>query len=204
MKSDRNTEQDIIFAAQKVFQEKGYKEATMRDIASEANINMAMVHYYFRCKENLFFLVLDEAFRLLVEEILEVLGDENLDIFDKIRAIVRKYVIFFSEKPYLPQFLMGEVIRDPKNIGKRMHQNMNFKIIYEAFSKQLNKEFESGAIKKISPMSLLLNIISLCVFPAVVSPLIVEISEHAHVEFDKVFEARKDDVAEFIIKAISI
>jgi len=70
MKHDRNTEQDIILAAQKVFQEKGYKEATMRDIAAEANINMAMVHYYFRCKENLFFLVLDEAFRLLVEEIL--------------------------------------------------------------------------------------------------------------------------------------
>ena len=42
MKRDRNTEQDIIEAAQKVFQEKGFKEATMRDIASEANINMAM------------------------------------------------------------------------------------------------------------------------------------------------------------------
>ena len=45
MRQNRNTEQDIIEAARKVFQEKGYKEATMRDIAAEANINMAMLHY---------------------------------------------------------------------------------------------------------------------------------------------------------------
>lgn len=55
LKQDRNTEQGIILAAQKIFQEKGFKEATMRDIAAEANVNMAMLHYYFRSKENLFF-----------------------------------------------------------------------------------------------------------------------------------------------------
>lgn len=204
MKKDRNTEQDIIEAARLVFQEKGFKEATMRDIASRANINMAMVHYYFRSKENLFFMILDEAFRLLVEKIVAVLTNEELDIFDKIRTIVREYITFFSEKPYLPQFLMGEVIRNPEWIGKRMLENMSFLTIFRTFSDQLEKEYEKGTIRQISALSLLLNIISLCVFPAIIKPMAYQVNDCDNSVFDLVIEDRKTEVADFIIKAIKI
>mgnify|MGYP000933618359 CR=1 FL=1 len=204
MKQDRNTEQDIIEAARKVFQEKGFKGATMRDIAAEAKINMAMVHYYFRSKENLFFLVLDESFRLLVEKIVTVLTNDQLDIFDKIRTIVREYITFFSEKPYLPQFLMGELIRNPEWIGKRMLQNMNFLIIFRTFSEQLEREYEKGTIQQISALSLLLNIISLCVFPAIVKPLATNVNTTDNSVFDVLIENRKTEVADFIIRAIRV
>jgi AcrR family transcriptional regulator len=91
----RNTEQDIINAARKVFQEKGFKEATMRNIADEAKINMAMLHYYFRSKENLFYIVFDEAFSQLYEQVVKVLSSEEFDIFEKIRNIVNEYISFF-------------------------------------------------------------------------------------------------------------
>lgn len=204
MKKDRNTEQDIIEAARLVFQEKGFKEATMRDIAARANINMAMVHYYFRSKENLFFMILDEAFRLLVEKIIAVLTNEELDIFDKIRTIVREYITFFSEKPYLPQFLMGEVIRNPEWIGKRMLENMSFLTIFRTFSDQLEKEYEKGTIRQISALSLLLNIVSLCVFPAIIKPMAYQVNDCDSSVFDLVIEDRKTEVADFIIKAIKV
>lgn len=204
MKQDRNTEQDIIRAAQKIFQEKGFKEATMRDIAAEANVNMAMLHYYFRSKENLFFLVLDEAFRLMVEKIITVLTNDNLDIFEKIRTIVWEYITFFSEKPYLPQFIMGEMIRNPGWIGKRMLENMSFLMVFRTFSEQLEKEYEKGTIQHISALSLLMNIISLCVFPAIVKPLVVGDCSNGTSVFDLVIENRKTEVADFIIKAIKV
>lgn len=204
MKKDRNTEQDIIEAARLVFQEKGYKEATMRDIAARANINMAMVHYYFRSKENLFFMILDEAFRLLVEKIVTVLTNEELDIFEKIRTIVREYITFFSEKPYLPQFLMGEVIRNPEWIGKRMLKNMSFLTVFRTFSDQLEKEYERGTIRQISALSLLLNIISLCVFPAIIKPMAYQVNDCDNSVFDLVIEDRKTEVSDFIIKAIKV
>lgn len=204
MKRDRNTEQDIIEAARKVFQAKGFKEATMRDIAAEANINMAMVHYYFRSKENLFLLVLDEAFRLLVEKIVNVLTNEELDIFERIRKIVSEYITFFSEKPYLPQFLMGELIRNPEKIGQQMFKNRNFLVVFRTFSDQLEKEFEKGTIQHISALSLLLNIISLCIFPAIVKPMISCVSDCDTAIYDMVIEDRKTEVADFIIKAIKI
>lgn len=204
MRQERNTEQDIIDAARKVFQAKGYKEATMRDIAAEANINMAMVHYYFRSKENLFFLILDETSRLLVEKILAVLTDEGFDIFEKIRTIVREYIIFFGEKPYLPQFVMGEVIRNPEGIGKRMFRNTSFLTVFRTFSDQIEKEVEKGTIRQISALSLLLNIISLCMFPAIIKPMANEVTEFNPEILDIVMEDRKTEVADFIIKAIKI
>lgn len=204
MKQDRNTEQAIIEAACKIFQEKGFKETTMRDIAAEANINMAMVHYYFRSKENLFFLVLNEAFSLLLEKIITILTNDNLDIFEKIRIIIREYITFFHEKPYLPQFLMGEVIRNPERIGKQMLKNMSFLNVFRIFSDQLEKEYEKGTILHISALSLILNIISLCVFPAIIKPVACKLSNLDSTVFDHVIEDRKTEVADFIIKAIKI
>ena len=204
MRQDRNTEQAIIEAASKIFQEKGFKETTMRDIAAEANINMAMVHYYFRSKENLFFLVLNEAFSLLLEKIIEILTNDQLDIFEKIRTIVREYITFFIEKPYLPQFLMGEVIRNPERIGKQMLKNMSFLNVFRTFSDQLEKEYEKGTIQHISALSLLLDIISLCVFPAIVKPVTSKVSNFDSTVFDYLIEDRKTEVADFIIRAIKI
>jgi AcrR family transcriptional regulator len=204
MRQDRNTEQAIVEAACKIFQEKGFKEATMRDIAAVANINMAMVHYYFRSKENLFFLVLNESFSLLLEKVIAILTNDQLDIFEKIRAIVREYITFFAEKPYLPQFLMGEVIRNPERIGKQMLKNMNFLSVFRTFSDQLEREHEKGTIQHISALSLLLNIISLCVFPAIVKPVACNVSNFDSTVFDHLIEDRKTDVADFIIRAIKI
>ena len=204
MRQDRNTEQAIIEAARKIFQEKGFKEATMRDIAAVANINMAMVHYYFRSKENLFFLVLNESFSLLLEKVIAILTNDQLDIFEKIRAIVREYITFFAEKPYLPQFLMGEVIRNPERIGKQMLKNMSFLNVFRTFSDQLEKEYEKGTIQHISALSLLLNIISLCVFPAIVKPMVCGAINCDTALFDLLIEDRKTEVADLIIKAIQI
>jgi len=202
MRQNRNTEQDIIEAARKVFQEKGYKEATMRDIAAEANINMAMLHYYFRCKDNLFYIVFDEAFKMLYNDVIKILTNNELDLLQKIRTIVSEYITFFQEKPYLPQFIIGEIIRNPEKIGDRMQRNTSLVVAFRIFSEQLAKEYDKGNIQKISAISLLLNIISLCVFPAIAKPMIVEAIGIEAAAFDLAIEVRKKEVADFIINAI--
>lgn len=202
MRQNRNTEQEIVEAARKVFQEKGYKEATMRDIAAEANINMAMLHYYFRSKDNLFYIVFDEAFKLLYSDIIEILLNNEPDLFDKIRTIVNEYITFFQEKPYLPQFIIGEIIRNPEKIGDRMQKNTSLVLAFRAFSEQIKQEIEKGTIKQISAISLLLNMISLCVFPAIAKPMIVEAIGIEAATFDLTIEVRKKEVADFIINAI--
>jgi AcrR family transcriptional regulator len=202
MEKTRNVEQDIIEAARKIFHTKGYKEATMRDIAAEANINMAMLHYYFRSKDNLFFLIFDECFRDLYGKIISAISDPDLNIFDKIRAITNEYVAFFNNKPFIPPFIVGEIIRNPEEIAKRLHGIITPLNTFRLFSEQLQKECEKGTIRQISALTLLLNMLSLCVFPAISRPVIQEVLNYDRDTMDQILEERKSEVADFIINAI--
>nr|MBP6793720.1 helix-turn-helix transcriptional regulator [Saprospiraceae bacterium] len=55
-----DTEIRIIAAAERIFLLKGLDGARMQDIADEASINKAMLHYYFRNKQQLFDIILDD------------------------------------------------------------------------------------------------------------------------------------------------
>jgi len=202
MKKSRNVEEEIIHAARKMFHEKGYKEATMRDIAAEANINMAMLHYYYRSKDNLFFIIFDEAFRSLYEKIIKIITDQYMDIFQKIRLITSEYIRFFDNNPTIPQFITGEAIRNPEIIGKRMKSIMDPVFTYEVFKDQLQKEIQKGTIRPISALSLVLNILSLCIFPAIAKPILKEFIDDNLTEMNIIIESREKDVADFIINSI--
>ncbi|MCE5346937.1 MAG: TetR/AcrR family transcriptional regulator [Bacteroidales bacterium] len=204
MQKTRNVEQDIIDAARKVFQMNGFKEATMRDIANEANINLAMLHYYFRSKDNLFYMIFDEAFGLLYEKIAHILSDDKLDIFEKIRIIVSEYITFFNINPHIPLFIVREVIRNPEKIGERMKVSINPIPTFKTFSDQIQEQYEKGVIRQISAFSLILNIISLCVFPALAKSVVNQLSGLTEIEMEAISENRKKEVADFIINSIRI
>lgn len=204
MEKGRNVEQDIIDAAHKVFQKNGYKETTMREIASEANINMAMLHYYFRSKDNLFYMVFDDAFGLLYKKIDQIITNDKIDIFEKIRIIVSEYISFFETNPYLPLFIMGEVIRNPEKISQRIKCKINPKLTFKLFSDQLQSEYIKGTIREITAYSLILNVLSLCVFPALARAVINGINDFETTYLESDIEARKMEVTDFIINSIRI
>ena len=66
MQRDVSTEQKIREAARKVFQAKGMHGARMQDIADTAGINKALLHYYFRSKDQLFEAIFKEALQQLI------------------------------------------------------------------------------------------------------------------------------------------
>lgn len=61
-----NAEQKILTAARNVFIRKGFAGARMQEIADEAGINKALLHYYFRSKEKLFEVIFKESFGKLL------------------------------------------------------------------------------------------------------------------------------------------
>lgn len=61
-KIDQTTEEKIKIAARKLFTRKGFAAVKTRDIAEEAGINLALLNYYFRSKEKLFKLIMEESF----------------------------------------------------------------------------------------------------------------------------------------------
>lgn len=63
MKQRRNTKQRLLEAARGVFAERGYHNATVRDIALRAGTNLASINYYFHSKDDLYREVMRSAFQ---------------------------------------------------------------------------------------------------------------------------------------------
>ena len=164
MESNRSVEEDIIRSARHVFVEKGYDGATMREIAAGAGINISMLHYYFRSKDNMFDIVFEDVFRRMYGKIFEAIADDK-DIFEKISAIVGLYVDTLVAEPRLPNFIFNEVTQRPDRSGRFAGYKEYVQQYTRSFQKQLDRAADEGRIRRVSVMELIVDIESLCVYP---------------------------------------
>src|SRR4051795_1256053 len=113
MKKDLSTEEKILNAAKKVFLTKGLEGARMQDIADEAGINKALLHYYFRSKDKLFETIFLQVANEFLPKVFAILQSED-SLFKKIELFCAAYIDQEIETPYVPIFIIREMNRDPK------------------------------------------------------------------------------------------
>ena len=198
-KKDQSTEERILASAKKIFVEKGMAGARMQDIADDAGINKAMLHYYFRSKEKLFEVIFKEAAARLFPTIANILNSD-LPLFDKIRRFTNDYLEIVIENPFLPLFVLNEINKRPQAFGKKIfgHNRPPVHILAE----QIEQEIRKKTIKAINPAHLVMNMMSMCVFPFVGKPMIQMIMNIDDTQFRNMMEERKTMIADFIIASI--
>lgn len=196
---DSTTEEKILEAAKKVFLQKGLDGARMQDIADEAGINKAMLHYYFRSKDKLFEQIFTEVASHFLPKIIAILESDKT-VFKKIEAFCSEYISQVMETPYVPIFILNEINRQPDALLKKVFGNKRPPVA--AFIQQLQKEAKQGIIKKVEPVQLFLNILSLCIFPFVARPMIQLVSGMNRTEFNALMEQRKKTVPKLVIESI--
>ena len=91
MKKDFTTEEKILTAAKQVFLTRGMDGARMQDIADEAGINKALLHYYFRSKDQLFEKIFLEVAHAFLPRVLGILESEST-LFEKIERFCNEYI----------------------------------------------------------------------------------------------------------------
>ncbi len=193
------TEQAILEAARKVFIERGYDGARMQEIADEADINKALLHYYFRSKDKLFEAVFIEAFVKVVPSVMILLNSED-SLFSKIEKFVSLYLDTLNENPFIPGFILHELSHNQARIGSLIRGtglNPQF------FMTQVTREIEAGNIKNCDPRQLIVNLLSMCIFPFVAKPILKAVLfQNREEEYQKFIQDRKAEVTRFIIAAI--
>ena len=97
----QGTEEKILSAARKIFTTKGMAGARMQDIANEAGINKALLHYYYRDKEKLFETIFLEEAQKFFPKINAIFQSDD-PLFLKIEKFVDEYIDEMLENPYLP------------------------------------------------------------------------------------------------------
>jgi AcrR family transcriptional regulator len=199
-KKNKGAEERILAAARKVFTTKGMAGARMQDIADEAGINKALVHYYFRDKDKLFETIfLEEAQRFFPK--INTIFSSDAPLFDKIENFVNEYIDEMLENPYLPWFVLNEINRDPDQFMYKIWGENNLPKPGK-FLEQIEKEIKEGAIKRINPVHLLMNLLSMTIFPFVAKPMITRNLHLSELQFRKTMEERKKEIPKFIIDSI--
>jgi AcrR family transcriptional regulator len=171
----------------------------MQEIADEAGINKALLHYYYRSKQLLFEAVFKTAFLSLIPRLSKILND-SISLEQKIRNFAANYIQFVSEQPYLPNFIVQEINKNPQFI-KELLDNKDFPSL-EKFKTQVKEEVENKNIKPISAEQLFVNLMALSVFPFVAAPLMKGVLKMDDKSYGRLLEDRKTEVADFIINSI--
>jgi len=198
---DSTTESNILNAAKQIFQHKGMVGARMQEIADEAGINKALLHYYFRSKQLLFEAVFKKAFSMLAPQLNEVMNSDT-SICEKIKNFSNNYISFVIKHPYLPNFIIQELNRNPDFV-KNILTEKDFPNISK-FKQQVNDKVSEGVLRPIKAEQLFINILALNIFPFISAPLLKGFLDADDSSYKQLMEERKTEVADFIINSIKL
>ncbi len=197
---ERNAGEKILEAARKVFITKGMNGARMQDIADEAGMNKALLHYYYRDKDKLFETVfLEEAQKFFPK--INMIFNSEIPLEEKIGKFVQEYIDEMQLNPYLPWFVLNEINRDPDQFMYKVWGADNLPRPGK-FLEQIEKEIKRGKIKRIQPVHLLLNLLGMTIFPFVARPMVVRNMRMSETQFREAMEQRKKEIPKFIMDAI--
>ncbi len=120
-----NTEDRILEAAKEVFIAKGFDGARMQEIADTAEINKALLHYYFRNKDKLFEAVFEETLLQIGPMVLSFVN-EPIPLEVKIWKFVDDYIEIIRNNPKLPLFILNEIHVNPDRILSFLNHKLHF------------------------------------------------------------------------------
>lgn len=196
------TEEKIYEAARKIFILKGMDGARMQEIADEAGINKALLHYYFRSKDNLFKAVFKDIFTKFFDKVrFSLFSDAPTK--EKLIFFIDNYIDMIHSNPYVPQFIINEINRDPKVLKTLMFESgVEPQTLLELFVSQ--KKVSSSLIKD-DPRHIVLSILGMLIFPFVARPLLQSIYfDDNPEEYDHFLNERKEIVKKMILKMIDL
>jgi len=190
-----STEGKILEAAKKVFIQKGMYGARMQEIADEAGINKALLHYYFRSKNKLFEAIFEKVFLELVPKAFSILK-ADIPFEEKINQFVSNYIDLVIENPFMPIFIINEINQNPGRFSQITHLVGTIK---GTVFKEINEKVKSGEYREIDPVQMFSSVISMTLFPFLAKPLIQGAFGYSDEKFKEYLEERKKLIPEIIL-----
>lgn len=196
-----STESRILEAAKDQFIRNGLDGTSMQSIADAAGINKSLLHYYYRTKENLFEAVFRFALQKFIPRVLDSMISGKT-VFERIRMIIGQYLDMLDENPFIPMFILHEIHRNPQRPAEiLMASGLDIKLTFN----NLIREEDKSLIRPVDTVHLIVNMLSMCIFPYAAGPLINRILFDNNDEAVKKFrDERKEEITRFVINAIKI
>lgn len=201
-KTSNQAEKSILKAAMKVFTQKGFAAARMEDIAKEAGINRTLLHYYFRSKDKMFDIIFEQKVKEFFSGLGEILFSEK-SLEEKIQEMVKHEITLLVQNPYLPIFVLQELNQSPERLLDHAQKSgIHPSQVLKKFSALVKEEIKKGSIRNIDPSQLLMNIMSMSIYPFIAKPILKTILATDEKGFDKIMNQRIGGITEFIMLSL--
>lgn len=197
-----SAKEKIIQAAKEVFTQKGYAAARTQEIMERAGVNNGLLSYYFgkNSKEKLFKAIFEEAF-LKVTTRINVIFESKDTLERKLELALDAYFDMLLSNPTLPGFIVNELHTNThafvEEIMSKPSRPNPFPLIM-----QIMEEAAQGKIRPIHPMHLVLNVLSMSVFPFIARPLLQRLIQVDDATFMDMMRQRKAEILDFVKHAI--
>ena len=199
----QSKEHQILAAAEQEFLTKGYDGARTTSIAQAAGVTHAMLHYYFRTKEQLFERIVDEKFETMSHSMFAIMGDPSLPIVERIKGGIEAHFDFIAANPLLPRFVINEIISRPERY-KLLYKRVGAVIdnVYCDLQFEIDRSAERGEIERVDVKMLFISILSLNIFTFLAYPFMEPLMGELMADREGFLAVRKAENIETILRRI--
>jgi TetR/AcrR family transcriptional regulator len=189
-----------------VFIRRGTDGARMQEIAAEAGVNQALVHYYFRSKDRLAATVFKEAASRLVPAVVQLFGSDAA-LEEKVERFVNLYIDTVRRSPFLPAYIVAELHQQPERLTALIDsagasQRLVAGEVLEHLGAQLRKAAADGTIRPIAPEQFFVNLLGLSVMPFLLRPLLHTVLDMDDEAFERFLDERRAELPGLILRGL--
>ena len=204
--SDLDTETRILDAAHRVFVRRGVAAARTQEIADEAGVNKALLHYYFRTKEKLADAVFLQAAGRLFPQMLSALASD-LPLRKKLRGAIHAHMDAVDASPFLPGYILCELRADPERLSMLLHETMPVEQmrdrLFTSLQRQIDAEAAAGRLRPIQAQTLLVTLMSNLIFPHAASHMLEVAAGLDEAARDELADWRRRELADFLLRGFA-
>jgi TetR/AcrR family transcriptional regulator len=178
----------------------------MQEIANEAGINKALLHYYFRSKEQLYRRVVMGEVSGFFRELVGSLSGEG-DIEDFLRFFIDNYIERLAANPQVVRFLTwelgsgGAIVRDVVREAVRGARSGD---LYRKFAAVVDRAVREDRIRQVDPQHLVMNVLGMCLYSFLAAPILEHIYPELDIHGEGFVEKRKREIFDLVWRGIAV
>jgi TetR/AcrR family transcriptional regulator len=198
--AEQETRERILDAAHAVFLRKGTAGSRTQEIADEAGVNKALVHYYFGTKAALADAIFERALAEITPKMFGILADPSRSIEEKIPAIVREQIAFHSERPYFAGYMVSELHSEPERMVRLVARRGTVPL--DVLRRQLREAEAAGTMRRISAEQFVANMMGLLIFPFAIRRALCQLLSLDEAGWTGFIEDRRRILPDFILAGL--
>ena len=190
--------------AQELFFKQGYAATSTTQIAKEVGCTQALVHYYYRTKENLFRQIFLEQIEAALNVISRSLvSEESFENF--LRSAISLYFDTLMQNPRLPYFVLEELVSNPerrKYLREHFVKKPGYAMLYMQLDARVKAEQQAGRLAKIDAFDIMMSVASLTVFTFISLPMYQDLLSRTDEQVREFVLHRKEEVTRLVLQGV--